>query len=84
MFLLVVQDVLAFVFFKPVIAWNVGVVFVDFPVTLLPVKVFALADPDPVHDSAGRDFCFLFPVSDVVSDVVNDFVANVMGNPLAC
>ena len=62
------------------IAWNLGVVFVDFSVRLLPVKVFALADPDPVHDSAGRDFCFLFPVS----DVVNDFVANVMGNPLAC
>jgi hypothetical protein len=76
---LVVQDALAFVVFKPMIARNLGVVFVDFAVALLPVKVFALADPDPANDATGRDFRFLFPVA----DVVNDFIANVMGNPLA-
>jgi len=77
--MLVVQNAFAFVFLEPMIAWHLGVVFVDFAVTLLPVEIFALADPDPANDSAGRNFCLLFPVS----DVVNDLVANVMGNPLA-
>lgn len=65
---------------EPMVARNLGVVFVDFAVPLLPVVVFALANPDPANDSAGRDFCFLFPVR----DIVDDFVADVMGNPLAC
>lgn len=76
---LVVQDALAFVVLKPMIAGNLCIVFVDFAVTLFPVKVFALADSDPANNAAGRDFRFLFPVA----NVVDDFVANVMGNPLA-
>ena len=79
MVLLIVNNTAAFAVLKPMIPRHLGIVFIDFSVTLLPVKVFTVADPDPADDLPRRDFCFLLPVA----NIVDDFVADVMGNPLA-
>lgn len=73
------DDRVSFLSLKPVVTRNPSVVLVDFAITLLPVEVFAGADPDPANDLAGWDFGFLFPGS----DIVDDGIADVVGNPLS-
>lgn len=73
------NDRVTFTFLQPVVSRNQRVVFVRFPIAFLPVKKLAGRDTDPADNATGSNFCFFFPVP----DVVDDFVANVVGNPLS-
>jgi hypothetical protein len=74
-----VEDLFLFVGFEPVVAWDPGVVFVDFAITFLPVVEFTLGDTDPCDEGLGSNFGFIGP--DL--DEVDDLIAGVVGNPLA-
>jgi hypothetical protein len=60
----------AFVIGDPVIAWNPGVVFVDFSEALLPVVELAGGDANPFEKATGGNFRPVAPVPDMVDNVV--------------
>src|ERR1700674_5443333 len=72
-----VADAHDFVLGEPVIAWDPGVVFVDFAEAYDPVVVLATADADPGHETRDGDVGFVGPGA----DEIDDGVARVMGDP---
>lgn len=74
-----VEDFFLLVGFEPMVAWDPGVVFVDFAIALLPVVEFTFGDVDPGDEAFGRDLGFVGPGL----DEIDDLVAGVVGSPLA-
>ena len=75
----IVADVEFFIVDEPVVAWDPGIVFVDFSEAKFPVVEFAGADADPGEEATSRDFGLVAPVA----DVVDDGVTGVVRHPLA-
>ncbi len=63
--------------FEPEVPRHLAVVLVDFSVSLLPVKILALRNADPLDDLGRRN---LGPLGPVVG-VVDDGVSRVVGSP---
>ena len=72
-------DLVLFIVVEPVIAWDPGVVFVDFAETLLPVVELAGTDADPAEEARRGDVALLGPGADEIDEAITD----VMGDPLA-
>ena len=72
-----VEDRFFLVGFEPVVAWDPGVVFVDFAIAFFPVVELAFGDVNPGDEAFGRDLGFVRPGL----DEVDDLVAGVVGSP---
>lgn len=73
------DDCFPFPRFKPEVAWDQPVMFIDLAVALDPCIKFALRHGQPGYDAFQRHFRFLAPL---VAEV-NNSIADVMGNPAA-
>ncbi len=63
--------------FEPVVAGDLAVVFIHFPVALFPGVKLARPQPQPGEQGLGGQLGAVRPVA----DVIHDLVARVMGNP---
>jgi hypothetical protein len=64
---------------EPVVAWDPGVVLIDFAETLSPVVILAGADADPGVETRDRDLGLVRPGA----NEIDNLVARVVGNPAA-
>ncbi len=74
-----VDDAAFFVACEPVIAWDPGVVLVDFAVAFLPVVELGSAQADPAEEAADGNFGLVGPGVDEIDEAV----AGVMRHPAA-
>ena len=68
------------------VARHLGVVLIDFSVTVFPVMEFRACYTDPLNNRVSRDIGSLRPLIDVVDNGVADIVGNpfaVQGSPFA-
>ena len=62
---------------EPVVAWQPGIVFVDFAVAGAPVLVLTAGDAEPGDETRDGDVGFVGPGA----DEIDDGVARVVGDP---
>lgn len=73
----IVQNGSSLPVFEPEVPRDLGVMFVDLPVALLPVVELAGTKFHPAEQAAGGNFGAFCPVA----DVVDDLVASIVGDP---
>ena len=79
-----VADAHDFILGEPMVAWDPGIVFVDFAVAGAPVLVLAAGDADPGDETRDGDVGFVGPGADKIDDGVARVVSDptfVQGSP---
>jgi hypothetical protein len=68
-----------FIVGEPVVARDVGVVFVDFAEAMFPVVELAGGESDPFEEATSREFGLVAPIADEVDDGVAGVVRRPAG-----